>query len=39
MVLLLRHDGKAAAGFALSSPGHFLDFAGLTVCCRNAAIR
>jgi hypothetical protein len=36
--------GPAAAGFAVSSPDpgrlvNFLDFAGLAVCCRNAAIR
>jgi hypothetical protein len=36
--------GTAAAGFAVSSPDaarlvNFLDFAVLTVCCRNAAIR
>ena len=44
MVLLLRDDREAAAGFAVSSPDparlvNFLDFAGLAVCCRNAAIR
>jgi hypothetical protein len=36
--------GTAAAGFAVSSPDparlvNFLDYAGLTMCCRNAAIR
>jgi hypothetical protein len=36
--------GTAAAGFAVSSPGHgrprqLLDFAGLAVDCRNAEIR
>ena len=36
--------GTAAAGFAVSSPDparlvDFLDYAGLTMCCRNAAIR
>ena len=43
MVLLLRDDRDAAAGFAVSSPDparlvNFLDFAGL-VRHRNAAIR
>ena len=44
MVLLLRHDRMAAAGFACRRPilarvVNFLDFAGLAMYRRNAAIR